>query len=163
MHLRKLDLKDAPLMLEWMHDDSVVHDLHTDFKSKKLADAESFIVVSQNESEHINLAIASDTDEYMGTVSLKFIDREAGNAEFAITVRKEAMGRGYSWFGMEAIINKAFNQIGLKSIYWCVSRKNVRAIRFYDKHDFCEALEIPDKILNRYNDVDDLKWYAVYK
>ena len=36
MRLRKLQLKDAPLMLEWMHDESVVHDLHTDFASKSI-------------------------------------------------------------------------------------------------------------------------------
>ena len=48
----------------------------------------------------LHLAIASDSDEYMGMVSLKHI--EDGLAEFAITVRTEAMGKGYSWFGMES-------------------------------------------------------------
>ena len=36
MKLRKLELKDAPLMLEWMHDETVVEDLHTDFASKTI-------------------------------------------------------------------------------------------------------------------------------
>ena len=163
MYLRNLEIKDAPLMLDWMHDDSVVHNLHTNFASKTIEDCESFIRASQDMSETMNLAIASDTDEYMGTVSLKHIDRDAGNAEFAITVRKESMGHGYSWFGMEAIINKAFNELGLESVYWCVSRDNARACRFYDKHNFHEALDISKDILDRYEGVENLKWYSVLK
>ena len=99
MRLRELELKDAPLMLEWMHDESVVGKLKGNFLEKTLADAESFILASANKEENIHLAIVSDEDEYMGTVSLKNV--ENGSAEFAITVRKSAMGRGYSWYGME--------------------------------------------------------------
>lgn len=161
MYLRKLELKDAPLMLAWMHDKSVTEKLRSDFASKTLQDAENFIRWSWEDKENVNLAIASDEDEYMGTVSLKYI--EDGNAEFAITVRAEAMGRGYSWFGMESIIEKAFNEYGLESVYWCVSRENVRAVRFYDKHNFNEALDIPKKVLDRYNGIEKLKWYSVLK
>ncbi len=163
MYLRKLELKDAPLMLSWMHDKNVVSNLHTDFASLTIADCEEFINSAQDISANVHFAIASDEDEYMGTVSLKHIDRENGNAEFAIIVRKESMGRGYSWYGMEAIIEKAFNEFGLNCVYWCVSRKNQRAIRFYDKHNFHEALDISGDILARYEDETDLKWYSVLK
>lgn len=163
MYLRNLEMKDAPLMLAWMHDDSVVHNLHANFASKTISDCESFVQASSDASVDMHLAIASDTDEYMGTVSLKHIDRENGNAEFGITVRKEAMGHGYSWFGMEAIINKAFDELGLGCVYWCVSRDNERACRFYDKHNFHEALDISDDILARYAGTENLKWYSVLK
>lgn len=163
MKLRKLELKDAPLMLEWMHDETVVEDLHTDFASKTIDDCIKFIENSNNFTESAHYAIASDEDEYMGTVSLKHIDRDTNSAEFAITVRKASMGRGYSWFGMEAIIEKAFSEFGLDSVYWCVSRKNTRAVRFYDKHNFHESVDISKNILNRYSNGDDLKWYSVLK
>ena len=161
MYLRKLEMKDAPLMLAWMHDKTVIEKLRTDFASKTLQDAENFIKWSWEDKGNVNLAIASDEDEYMGTVSLKHI--EDGSAEFAITVRAEAMGRGYSWFGMESIIEKAFIEYGLGSVYWCVSRENTRAVRFYDKHNFHEALDIPKKILDRYEGIENLKWYSVLK
>lgn len=161
MHLRQLELKDAPLMLEWMHDADVTGQLRTDFASKTLSDAEAFILRSNEDKKDVNLAIASDEDEYMGTVTLR--DIEDGNAEFAITVRSKAMGRGYSWFGMEAILKKAFDELGLDCVYWCVSRKNTRAVRFYDKHNFHEALDIPAKVLARYEGIADLKWYSVLK
>ena len=163
MRLRDLELKDAPLMLEWMHDESVVEKLRGNFKEKTLADAEKFILVSANKKNNIHLAIVSDEDEYMGTVSLKSIDRSNNSAEFAITVRKSAMGRGYSWWGMEEIIRLAFEEYGLENVYWCVSKKNERAVRFYDKHNFHEAVDISSNILTRYKDVEDLKWYSVLK
>lgn len=161
MYLRRLELRDAPLMLSWMHDKRVTENLRANFASKTLEDAENFIRSSWEDKENVNLAIASDEDEYMGTVSLKHL--EEGNAEFAITVRYESMGRGYSWFGMENVIEKAFNEYGLESVYWCVSRDNVRAVRFYDKHNFHEALDIPQKVLDRYEGIENLKWYSVLK
>lgn len=159
MKLRQLELKDAPLMLAWMHDPGVTEDLRTDFASKTLEDAEAFIRESRDDKQNLHLAIASDTDEYMGTVSLKHI--ENGTAEFAIAVRSEAMGHGYSWFGTKETINKAFDELGLESIYWCVSRENERAIRFYDKHNFHEVVDVPAYASDRYRDIDNLKWYSV--
>ena len=161
MHLRRLELKDAPLMLEWMHDTSVVGLLRTNFASKTIKDCEQFIKNSLDDSKDLHLAIASDEDEYMGTVSLR--DIENGSAEFAITVRTKAMSRGYSWFGMEAILKKAFEELNLDCVYWCVSRKNTRAVRFYDKHNFHEALDIPAEVLKRYEGIEDLKWYSVLR
>lgn len=163
MHLRTLELRDASKMLEWMHDDTVTHDLYTNFSTKTLKDAEEFINASKNDKQNINLAIASDQNEYMGTVSLKHIDYENGTAEFAITVCRDAMGHGYSWFGMKEIINKAFEELNLNCVYWCVSRKNLRAVRFYDKHNFHEVFDISEKILERYQGIDDLKWYSFLK
>lgn len=161
MYLRKLELKDAPLMLEWMHDDTITHNLSTDFASKGLNDCEGFIVASADTSINLHMAIASDIDEYMGTVSLKHIATEARNAEFAITVRKSAMGRGYSWYGMTEIIRIAFEELGLNCVYWCVSEKNERAFHFYNKHGFHEMLDISEEILDRYCGVEGLKWYSV--
>ena len=163
MRLRELKLKDAPLMLEWMHDESVVEKLRGNFNEKTIEDCESFICSSENKENDIHLAIVSDEDEYMGTVSLKSIDRVNNSAEFAIIVRKSAMGRGYSWYGMEEIMRLAFEKYDLESVYWCVSKENKRAIRFYDKHNFHEAVDILDSILKRYEGVNELKWYSVLK
>ncbi|OON88464.1 GNAT family N-acetyltransferase [Oribacterium sp. C9] len=163
MRLRNLELKDAPLMLEWMHDESVVEKLRGKFAEKTIEDCRTFIKLSENKEKDIHFAIVSDEDEYMGTVSLKSINRANNSAEFAITVRKQAMGRGYSWWGMEEIIRLAFEEYGLESVYWCVSRANERALRFYDKHNFHEAVDISEEILNRYEGIENLKWYSVLK
>lgn len=163
MRLRELEQKDARLMLEWMHDPSVVGKLRNNFSEKSMEDCEKFIKAAEDKTKNIHLAIVSDDDEYMGTVSLKNINRENSSAEFAITVRKSAMGRGYSWWGMEETIRLAFEEYGLESVYWCVSRANERAVRFYDKHNFHEAVDIPASVLECYKDVDNLKWYSILK
>ena len=132
MNLRKLLSKDAPFMLEWMHDPSVVKDLQANFAAKTLDDCLAFIRSSADTTHDLHLAIVDDKDEYMGTVSLKHIQNAA--AEFAITIRACAMGKGYSAYGMQSIIRKGFEDLSLNNIYWCVSPKNQRAVRFYDKH-----------------------------
>lgn len=163
MNIRKLEKKDAPLMLEWMHDVDVVRYMKADFTKKTIEDAEKFIDLSNEMSNNFHMAIVSDKDEYMGTVSLKNIDNNFKSAEFGITVRKSAMGHGYSWFGMRSILDIAFDELNLECVYWCVSKNNERAVRFYDKHNFHEAFDISVDILSRYDNSECLKWYSVLK
>ena len=134
MRLRKLERKDAPLMLEWMHDKSVVEDLRTNFLSKTLEDCTAFIELSQNDKDNLHFAITDDLDEYLGTASLKHIKDKT--AEFGIAVRSIAMGKGYSKKAMEEILDKGFKELNLQSIYWCLAPPNKRAIRFYEKNGY---------------------------
>lgn len=134
MKLRKLELRDAALMLEWMHDKSVVEDLRTNFLTKTMEDCENFIRKSWEDEKNLNLAITDENDTYMGTVSLKNIREKT--AEFGITIRACAMGKGYSIKAMREILRRGFQEIGLQKIYWCVSPENKRAVRFYDKNGF---------------------------
>ena len=134
MRLRKLEEKDAPLMLEWMHDPSVVKYMQADFASKTIDDCVDFIKSAADRTTGIHFAVVDDNDEYMGTVSLKHITDN--DAEFAITVRKAAMGRGFSTFAMKEIIEYGFNTLNLNLIYWCVNPDNKRAVRFYDKNGY---------------------------
>lgn len=92
--------------------------------------------MSQEDEENLHLALVDENDEYMGTVSLKDIDKINKTAEFANTIRKCAMGKGYSSQAMKMIIEKAFEEYGLESVYWCVSPENKRAVRFYDKNGY---------------------------
>ncbi len=161
MKLRMLKIEDAPLMLEWMHDDSVVHDLNADYASKTISDCEKFIKYSLTTDSDLHMAIVDDLDVYMGTVSLKHIDKSAGNTEFAITVRKSAMGKGFSQYAMTEIIRIAFEDLGLSTVFWCVSEKNKRAVRFYEKMCFKDAVSVPKNMLDTYAAVPDLRWFQV--
>lgn len=163
MRLRDLKLEDAPLMLEWMHDPVVTEKMRGSFSDKTLADAEDFIKASCDKTEEIHLAISSDEDEYMGTVSLRNVDKKNQYAEFAVVVRQKAMAKGYAWYALEEMLNKAFDEYGLESVYWRVSRENEKAIRFFDKHNMHEVIEMPAEIYMRYADMPNLKWYSVLK
>lgn len=136
MRLRELELKDSPLMLEWMQDSFVVEHMGTDFSQKTIDDCEDFILHSESDTRNYHRAIVDDRDVYMGTVSLKNIDYKYSNAEFAITVRREAMGLGYSKYAMDEMIKFGLEKLNLSSIYWYVSKYNKRALHFYDKNGF---------------------------
>jgi len=156
-----LENKDAQLMLEWMHDKTVICDLRANFMSKTIEDCKMFIDSAHDEIENLHLAIVDDKDEYMGTVSLKHINNKT--AEFGITVRRCAMGKGYSYYGMRKIIQIGFMQRNLELVYWCVDPINERAIRFYDKHGYqrCDA----PKQAESYSSEEKNKyiWYYVEK
>lgn len=161
MKLRKLELKDAPLMLEWMHDKSVVEALRTNFLTKTMEDCESFIKSSWNDDRNWNRAIVDDENIYMGTVSLKNIKKKT--AEFGITVRAAAMGKGYAINAMREALKIGFEKMGIEKVYWCVSRDNKRALRFYDKNGFervdaCKLVMIEGYTKEQ---IESYVWYLV--
>ncbi len=165
MDIRQLETKDAPFMLEWMHDADLTKDLKKDFASTTLEDAQGFIAYARQASEKdLHMAIVSDEDEYMGTVSLKHI--HDGMAEFGIAVRRCATGKGYSIFGMRKILEYGLEELGLNNIFWCVDPVNARAVRFYDKNEFervspdtldLEGLGYEEDEISRY------VWYSYHR
>lgn len=162
MKLRELKMEDAPFMLEWMHDPTVVKHMMSNFREKTLADCEAFINAVQTQKSDMHLAVVDENDEYYGTVSLKHI--ENSKAEFAITVHKKAMGKGYARFAMEEIIRIGFENLGLNQIYWCVSKENERARRFYDKSGYMKVL--PEslggvKLAYSAEQIANMVWYSV--
>ncbi|MBO4697317.1 MAG: GNAT family N-acetyltransferase [Lachnospiraceae bacterium] len=141
MRLRKLLSKDAQWMFEWMHDDDTVRYFKENFSDQSISDCLAFIDASSDETQNVHMAIVNDSDEYMGTVSLKHIHDHT--AEFAIVLRKCARGKGYASFGMREILKYGFTEKGIDSVYWCVDPMNLRAVRFYEKHNAvrCDAPE----------------------
>lgn len=161
MRLRRLELGDASFMLEWMHDSDVVEYMKADFTSKTIRDCQAFIGSAKEDQKNLHLAITDDEDQYMGTVSLKNIHEKEGFAEFGITIRRCAMGKGYAQFGMQVMLEKGFEDLGLKSIIWCVARDNLRANRFYQKLGYEMTTNIPKVLQEAYEDWTRLNWYKV--
>ena len=161
MKLRKQEVKDAPLMLEWMHDEDVVRSMRRDFSSMTVEDCLNFIDKSQFASEDLHMAVTDDNDEYMGTVSLKHI--RDGRAEFGITVRSCAMGKGISASAMKSILDIGFHDLDLDEIYWCVDPGNIRALRFYDKNGY-ERTDAPECIEDYSpEEISHYVWYSIQK
>jgi diamine N-acetyltransferase len=162
MKLRNLKIKDAPLMLEWMHDEALVRFFSTNFKDKALRDCEAFIQAAAEDESNRNWAICTDEDEYLGTVSLKHIDLKNGNGEYAIAMRRCALGTGASHYGTQEVLRIAFEEMGLNRVYLNVLEDNVRANKFYEKvgfiyeGTFAEHLYVNGKFRN-------LKWFALTK
>ncbi|MCD8045506.1 MAG: GNAT family N-acetyltransferase [Clostridiales bacterium] len=162
VYLRELEEKDAPLMLEWMHDESQVEFLAADFRNKKIEDCLEFIRGSRNQEQSVNMAICDEQDEYLGTVSLKNIDPVNKNAEYAIAMRAMATGTGAAGTATDEILRYAFEELGLNRVYLNVLEKNVRADRFYRKMGFRYEGKFTGHLLN-HGEFCDLKWYAIMK
>ena len=157
--LRRLEQKDAPLMLEWMQDETITCNFRYPFAHMTLEKARNFIKYSFDE-ENQHFAIVDDRDEYLGTVSLKHISEKDHNAEFAIVMRKKAQGTGIAERATTEILRYAFGDLGLHRVYLNVLSDNVTARKLYEncgfdlEGEFKEAIRLHDQYRN-------LAWYAM--
>lgn len=161
MKLRSLELKDAPGMLEWMHDATINKNFRADFSGYSLEKVEAFISNSITEQDK-HFACTDEFDEYLGTVSLKNIDRNSRNAEYAISFRKKAHGTGAAYFATDEILKIAFYKLNLEKVYLNVSGKNLRAISFYEKYGFILEGHFKKHILIN-GVLEDLLWFGILK
>ena len=135
--LRPLKPEDASRMVEMMHDAQTTQYLQIGGSGYTLDTALGFIASTADESENLHRAVVDEQDVYQGSVSLKHIDRDKGEAEYAISMHPEAQGKGAAKAASAAIVELAFRQLGLKRVYLNVLAENERANRFYQKFGFC--------------------------
>jgi diamine N-acetyltransferase len=160
--LRKLLEKDAPYMLEWMTDEECNRFFRFDASLATRESVSSFIKEAQSGNANCHYAIADDQDEYLGTVSLKAVDVKNSNAEYAIALRKCAMGRGIGAWATNEILRVAFEDMRLEKVYLNVMSVNARAIRLYEKMGFRLEGEFKSHVLLA-GCLKDLRWYAMLR
>lgn len=157
--LRHLEEKDAPLMLEWMHDSEINCNFQADFAASTMESVLRFINNSFND-EHKNFAFVDENDEYLGTISLKNISHKNGNAEYAIVTRKKAQGTGAAMKATLEVLKYAFEELKLHKVYLNVLEENVRAQKLYEKCGFVHEGKAVDAV--RINgEYRTLKWYGM--
>lgn len=165
MKLRRLDEKDALGMLEWMHDIEISQQFRDDMLSKTKDDVLEFIrqadIVS-SDRRSLHYAVAGEIDEYLGTVSLKEIDQQNRNAEYAISLRRMAQGKGVGYIATKEILEIAFHELGLEKVYLNVLSENQRAIRLYEKCGFIFEGEFRNHLFLR-EQYQNLRWYAMLR
>ncbi|MEG0020954.1 MAG: GNAT family protein [Oscillospiraceae bacterium] len=162
MRLRELQQKDAQYMLEWMGDDEINRFFRFDAKSQTLESVEAFIKRAGEDRTAVHFACVNDEDEYLGTVSLKKIDCENMNCEYAVSFRRCAHGSGAAEFATRAVLELALSQWGMEKVYLNVLASNERAIRFYEKlgAQYEGTAKRQIKINGQFS---DLKWYCWLK
>ena len=161
MRLRNLELKDAPLMLEWMHDSAVNQYFRAPFAQMTIENALSFIQGGQDASAR-HYAICDDKDVYQGTISLKAVDMENGTAEYAIVLRRQAQGKGYASFATREILRIAFEELGLHKVYLNVWKENAHAVGFYEHMGFRREGDAREQIVLHKRRCD-LLWYGMLR
>lgn len=156
--LRSLEIKDAPLMLEWMHDKEVTHYLKLDGDNATMESVVAFIKnASQNTEKNLHYAIVDENDTYLGTISLKNIDKEKSEAELAIVLHRNSMGKGAATRSIQLLINIALVELKLNKIYLNVLQENKRAVKLYKKlgFEYTHTTELEFK-----GELKMLDWYS---
>ena len=161
MKLRNLENRDGPFMLEWMHDADVVQYFRFDSSKNTEEDVREFILKANQETSSHHYAIVDDKDEYLGTISLKNIDLDNRNAEYAICIRKGAMGKNIAKNATDLILKIAFLELKLHKVYLNVLEDNQRAIRFYEKYGFEYEGTLKGHVLH-HGKYKDLRYYAIF-
>lgn len=165
MKLRRLEEKDAENMLEWMNDPDIQKNFRFPAKRRDREQVLQFIRNAETrpiDGKSIHFAIVDEYDEYMGTISLKEVDMTARNAEYAISLRKKAQGRGIGSAATKEILRLAFEEFGLQRVYLNVLSGNSRAIALYEKCGFVYEGEFRNHLFLR-GEYQSLKWYAMLK
>jgi RimJ/RimL family protein N-acetyltransferase len=91
--------------------------------------------VLQDQSTKRFAICVSGTDKYIGNVQLTDITGEC--AEFHIFIGdRSCWGKGVSTQATRLILDYAWNVLLLKSVFLCVNKDNVAAIRSYEKNGF---------------------------
>lgn len=134
--LRPLMEKDASRMVEMMHDPQTTRYLQIGGPDYTLDTATRFIAATADESDSIHRAVVDDADVYQGTVSLKNLDMDKREAEYAISMHPQAQGKGAAMAATLRILHEGFRRLKLQRIYLNVLEENQRAIRFYEKAGF---------------------------
>lgn len=157
VRLRRLMNKDAEGMLEWMHDHDLCAGFRFDGSNTTREDVENFIFNSMS-SDNKHYAIVNNEDEYLGTISLKKI--KSGMAEYAIALRKRAVGIGVAKQATMELMQIAFEELNLKKIYLNVLTDNIRAIKLYEKVGFIYKTGSDSEIVVK-GHKRQLRWYAI--
>ena len=160
VHLRPLEPKDAPFMYEWMTDPDITKFFRFEAARITRESCEAFIEASSAQPNTVHFAIADENDEYLGTISLKDVDREKQQAEYAISTRKKAHGSGVALEATRLILQYAFEELGLKRVYLNVLVENGRANAFYRKAGFRFVREEPEALELR-GMRKPLNWYEM--
>lgn len=165
IRLRQLKIEDAEGMLEWMHDPDIAKAFSFNADDKNRETVLEFIRCAETapvDGRDIHYSITDETDEYLGTISLKSVDLIAKKAEYAISLKKCAWGKGIAFQATLEILQRAFEEFGLERIYLNVLSDNQRAIRLYEKCGFIYEGEFRKHLFLR-GEYKSLKWYGMLK
>lgn len=153
--LRPLQTKDAARMVEMMHDALTTRYLQIGGPDYTEETALRFIASTADESGSIHRAVVDQDDVYQGTVSLKNLDMDKKEAEYAISMHPDAQGKGAAKAASAGILELA-RAAGLTRVYLNVLAENLRANRFYQKFGFRYT---HTTVMDFHSEAKDLNWY----
>lgn len=135
--LRELRPDDLPFIMEYVND----YDTYSTFTdSAPLPKTEEFQrrwMQTATREDLITFAIADvKTDEFIGTIQLREINRASHRSLFSIILKPTARGRGYGTDALRALLRFAFAELNLHKVTLMVYEGNEGGKRLYEKCGF---------------------------
>ena len=137
IYLRPLRIEDAETSYKWRNDNKVW--TYTGFVPTQTItsqiEKEWLARVLQNENQKRFGICIIDTDQYIGNVQL--INIENKSAEFELFIgEKDFWGKGIGFSATKKMLEIAFTELDLTSVYLHVHPDNIIAIRCYYRAGF---------------------------
>jgi RimJ/RimL family protein N-acetyltransferase len=109
--------------------------------------------------------IESEAGTPIGTCGLRGIDAEKGSAFLGILIGEKSLwDHGYGTAAIEALLEYAFVELGLREVRLSCHHENQRALRCYEKAGFRPSSHLPERGRPRREDirmaVDRASWTA---
>lgn len=137
IYLRLMEITDTDKIIAWRNKDRV----RTNFIYQKPFTREGHMdwIHTQIEPGHaVQFIICEKPDNHdVGSVYLRDIDKEKGNAEYGIFIGEEdALGKGYGTQAARLALAYAFEGLKLQTVFLRVFADNISARKSYEKAGF---------------------------
>jgi len=137
IYLRPLEVEDAHTSYKWRNDPQIW--TYTAFvptnKITKEIETKWLDEVLKRQYEKRYAVCIKATDEYIGNVQIINIENNSG--EFALFIgKKKYWGKGIGYEATRQMLELAFTELNLSSVYLYVHPENIIAIRCYHRAGF---------------------------
>lgn len=135
--LRAMRPQDLPYIMEYVND----YETYSSFTdSAPLPKTEAFQALWMEHATRedlITFAIADrTTDEFLGTIQLRDINRACHRSLFSIILRPDTRGKGYGTDALRVLLQFAFRELNMHKVTLTVYEGNEGGKRLYEKCGF---------------------------
>lgn len=134
IHLRAVELHDAPLIMEWENDPTEwIHSGTTlPFSQYQI---EQYVIEARGdfwEARQLRLMVVNDEGETVGAVDLFEADPRHRRAGIGLTIARPFRGRGYGRGALREMTRVAFDLLNLHQLWCNILTTNAPSIRLFE-------------------------------
>lgn len=165
VYLRPITMDDTALIVRWRSNPAVYMNLYS---RKPSSDQEHICWMENNvlTGKCVQFIIVErQTDQPVGSVFIKNIDRQANKGEYGIFIGEDrARGKGLASEVAKLVLRYGFSDLGLHRVYLSVFAYNRAAIRSYERAGFeIEGIARDEFLDERTGRYEDVVWMAAIK
>ncbi len=137
LKMRTLKLSDINNIMTWVNDPDVVKNLQHFNKKFTRKDEEKYVKkILASKNDFVFSFFNRETEEYVGQGGIHQISWENKLGRLSIIVKREYWNRGYAQEILPALINYAFEKLGLHKVWLMHWKENKKAGHLYKKLGF---------------------------